>query len=104
MKVSELKEKISAYKASESLKDQTVEMVMDSKKYYYSGVKKTNDKAIILVKRKDFRPFSFESLENLIVEFNDHSELFLANDETPDNYTMVTSCFLTDCFFELEAS
>jgi hypothetical protein len=98
MKAAELKGKIEQTKTEGKLKNQSVEFIMDMKKYFLSHIKASPDTLLIEVTRKDYHQMPWETFlseislagDNLVAQV--HCLDNQANKDILDVY--VTSDFL----------
>lgn len=98
MKVKELRDLVSKLKSEGKLSSQTVEFVLDSKKYFASDVKAGTNTMAFEITRENYHPLTLQRFED---------SLKIANGDLDVNVFQGTNCktisesYLTDSTLEL---
>lgn len=81
MTIGEVQGKLAEMVKSGELKDQTVEFVIDTQKYFINGTEKNTDTLTLLVTRKNFKPTSHSSFSNILEQSHSDSKLIVKNND-----------------------
>lgn len=101
MKVKEMRELISKLKGESQIQNQTVEFVVDAKKFFASDVKAGTDTMAIEITRENYRPLSIDAFESSLALASGDLEIQVLQG---NNAKGVSEHYLTDMALELVVS
>lgn len=101
MKVKEMRELISKLKGESQLSNQTVEFVVDAKKFFASNVKAGTDTMAIEITRDNYHPLTIDAFENSLSLASGDLDITVLQGK---NAKQVSEHFLTDMALELVVS
>lgn len=98
MKVKELRDLVSSLKGEGKLTNQTVEFVIDAKKYFASDVKAGTNTMVFEVTRDTYRPLTLSKFEESLALANGDIDVAV---QQGTNKKTISESYLTDSTFEL---
>ena len=101
MKTSELKTQIEGYLQDGSLKDQTVEVVIGTKKYFIAGSEKNTDSLTFNVTRKNYTSMSNSNFLKKITEAHADANCQFNNLDAGGEPLGITTIHLSPNFLEV---
>lgn len=98
MKVKELRDLISKLKGEGKLSSQTVEFVMDNKKYFASDVKAGTNTMAFEITRENYHPLTLKKFEDSLSIANGELDVAVFQGS---NQKTISESYLTDSTLEL---
>ena len=98
MKVKEMRDLITSLKSEGKLNGQTVEFVLNAKKFFASDVKAGTNTMACQITRNNFHPLSVDSFESSLKQASGDLEVLIFEGKSQKS---ITESFLTDSTLEL---